>query len=454
MAQQFYFWEGDLSTGFDYLDLWLNEEYGNSDAFGETAGAAAVTRTVAEAVVFAETAGRTVAALRALAETVLTSDKIDQKLVMVRALVEALLAADREDRQALSARLVTETALLVDSAAYQVPRPVRLLSETMLGADRFDRQTLSARLLSDAVLLADALASLETLQRSLADSFLLVEASAGALGAVRSILETAGLSDLVSRAASLQRSLTDALLTSDSELFSTPRVVRVLTETLPLSDSTIVAVAGVVLRQVLDSIGIADAEVVVAQYRRVLQETVPTTDQGAFATALVRQTFDTLGLADVEQATALFRRVLADGLMVVDQTSRSVGLVRQALDALVLSDSAVIGGLSRLIADLLVIFDRIDRVLDAARQDSTSAAGMADAFLISILRGGGVPWLGALAVQVTDYFSPVTAIGTSWFWERTDVRDRYAPVAELSTRFWERTDILDFFTPAVGVAKT
>lgn len=35
MAQQSYFWEGDLVTGFDYVDLWAHEEWGNNDALGE-----------------------------------------------------------------------------------------------------------------------------------------------------------------------------------------------------------------------------------------------------------------------------------------------------------------------------------------------------------------------------------------------------------------------------------
>lgn len=34
-AQAYYFWEGDLTTEFNFVELWLHEEWGNGDAFGE-----------------------------------------------------------------------------------------------------------------------------------------------------------------------------------------------------------------------------------------------------------------------------------------------------------------------------------------------------------------------------------------------------------------------------------
>ena len=299
MTQQFYLWDGDLSAGFGYLDLWLHEEYGNSDAFGEVAFQIAVVN-VTDVLATLETRISALQAVRR--EVVVPLDVLQQirnaqvsepvgfidvlRLSSTHLVVDPLLLSDRltvyvEQRRAfLDSLLVPDqagrerTSIAVDvllPADSEGKRRQSVLADTLLPLETVVKQLTAVRL--ETVDLADRAAVFLERRRELADSLALLDRIVQGIERFVYATDTIGLMDTDRKAH--ERRLLDALpppvllrLTSEHGLSDVaglvdsrvPQTLRfqAVTDALALLDSVRVDFARKFDRLLTDAVSLLD----------------------------------------------------------------------------------------------------------------------------------------------------------------------------------------------------
>jgi hypothetical protein len=176
------------------------------------------------------------------------------------------------------------------------------------------------RTIADEDGISDLLSVMSEKIRTITDTAGISDSLSRALQIVRSLSDTLHVSDILSRAVQFARSIADSIGVSGI-LTRIHGHIRALADTEEITDLTTAQVFTLIIRSISDTVGITDAMSRTASMVRTINETVGVTDTLSRIGSFFRSVSNTVGISDTLTRIGRLIRSITDALGITDSVS-------------------------------------------------------------------------------------------------------------------------------------